>query len=154
MRKRLKEEVTKQIPQTYSEALFLAAEQAKMIELQEKEIKQLQPKADFYDTVTGASEDIIDISDTAKALNMGIGRNKLFEFLSKHKILMNKNRPYQQYVDRGWFRVIESSYEVNDMTHITLKTMVHQKGLVCIRELLLREKKKGLLNSKKLAKPE
>ena len=47
-----------QIPQTYSAALLLAAKQAEQIELQQKEIKTLEPKADFYDAVTESKDTI------------------------------------------------------------------------------------------------
>ncbi len=43
-----------QIPQTYSEALLLAANQAKQIEQQQAQIEALTPKADYYDEVLHA----------------------------------------------------------------------------------------------------
>lgn len=122
------------IPQTYSAALMLAAKQAEQIELQAKEIKQLEPKADFYDTVTD-SKDTIDIGSVAKVLNMGIGRNKLFKLLRDNSILMPNNQPYQIYVDRGYFRIIESKFSKPDgSTHISLKTVVYQKGVDFIKK--------------------
>jgi anti-repressor protein len=122
-----------EIPKTYSSALMLAAKQAEQIELQKEEIKQLEPKAEFYDAVTG-SNDTIDIGKVAKVLNMGIGRNKLFEFLRESKILQNNNMPYQNMIDRGYFRVIESKYNKSDgSTHISLKTVVYQKGIDYIK---------------------
>jgi len=117
------------IPQTYSEALRLAADQAEKLAI-------MAPKADFYDAVTG-SNDTIDMSQVAKTLDMGIGRNKLFELLRSKKILDNRNQPYQAYVDRGYFRIIESKYQKPDgSTHISLKTVVYQRGLDFIRRQL------------------
>ena len=70
-----------QIPQTYSEALMLAAKQAEQIEQQNALIELQKPKVEFYEAVTGSS-DTIDIGQAAKVLNIkGIGRNNLFEFL-------------------------------------------------------------------------
>lgn len=121
------------IPQTYSAALMLAAEQAEEIEKQQKEIILMSPKAEFYDTVTD-STDTIDIGSVAKVLNMGIGRNKLFQLLRDKSILMKNNQPFQNYVDRGYFRVIESSFNKPDgSTHISLKTVVYQKGVDFIK---------------------
>lgn len=105
-----------------------------------KVIEEQKPKADFYDDVTG-SEDTIDIKSVAKLLNVPkMGRNKLFAFLRENKILNHKNEPYQYFVDRGYFRQIESSWEHEGTTHITLKTVVFQKGVDFIRKLLRDER--------------
>ena len=126
-----------QIPQTYSEALMLAAKQAEQIEQQTALIEAQKPKVEFYEAVTGSS-DTIDIASVAKVLNIkGFGRNNLFEFLRDKNILMQNNQPLQTFVDRGYFRVIESKYNKPDgSSHINLKTVVYQKGLDYIRKLL------------------
>ena len=130
-----------QIPQTYSEALMLAAKQAEQIEQQTALIEAQKPKVEFYEAVTG-SNDTIDIASVAKVLNIkGFGRNNLFEFLRNKNILMQNNQPFQTFVDRGYFRVIESKYNKPDgSSHINLKTVVYQKGLDYIRKLLETEK--------------
>ena len=130
-----------QIPQTYSEALMLAAKQAEQIEQQTALIEAQKPKVEFYEAVTG-SNDTIDIASVAKVLNIkGFGRNNLFEFLRDKNILMQNNQPFQTFVDRGYFRVIESKYNKPDgSSHINLKTVVYQKGLDYIRKLLETEK--------------
>lgn len=126
-----------QIPQTLSQALLLASQQAEQIEKQQALIELQKPKADFYDAVTG-SKDTIDISTVAKVLNVkGLGRNKLFDILRNKSILMNNNQPYQSYCDRGYFRVIETKFTKPDgSTHINTKTVVYQKGLDFIRKTL------------------
>ena len=126
-----------QIPQTYSEALMLAAKQAEQIEQQTKLLIEQKPKVDFYEAVTG-SKDTIDIGTVAKVLNIkGFGRNNLFEFLRDKGVLMSNNQPKQTYCDRGYFRVIESKFTKPDgSTHINTKTVVYQKGLDYIRKLL------------------
>ena len=130
-----------QIPQTYSEALMLAAKQAEQIEQQTALIELQKPKVEFYEAVTG-SNDTIDIAGVAKVLNIkGFGRNNLLEFLRNKNILMQNNQPFQTFVDRGYFRVIESKYNKPDgSSHINLKTVVYQKGLDYIRKLLETEK--------------
>ena len=56
-------------------------------------------------------------------------------------ILMQNNMPFATFVDRGYFRVIESKYNKPDgSSHINLKTVVYQKGLDYIRKLLEAEK--------------
>ena len=103
------------------------------------QVTEMKPKAEFYDDVTG-STDTIDIGSVAKVLNIpNMGRNKLFSFLRENKILNKRNEPYQEYVDKGYFRQIETSWEHNGTTHINLKTVVFQKGVDYIRQLVLKK---------------
>ncbi|WP_297430189.1 phage antirepressor KilAC domain-containing protein [Clostridium sp.] len=96
----------------------------------EKRVKLLEPKAQFYDDVAG-SKDSIEMGHVAKVLGIrGMGRNRLFSLLRDKKILDKNNIPYQQYVDLGYFRVLEQKYSVpNGETKINIKTMVFQKGI-------------------------
>ena len=123
------------VPKTFSEALIAYAKEVETREKLELENSIMKPKAEFYDDVTGSS-DVIDIGSVAKVLNMGIGRNKLFQFLRDKGILTRKNAPYQKYIDAGYFRQVESEWEHDGTTHITLKTVVFQKGVDYIRKIL------------------
>ena len=106
--------------------------------LAEAKVKELEPKAEFFDAVTGSS-DAVDIGTVAKVLNMGVGRNSLFEILRNEGVLMNNNQPFQKHVDSGYFRLIEQKYNKPDgSTHISIKTVVYQKGVEFIRRLLLK----------------
>ena len=110
--------------------------QEKQIALLETEKSEMIPKVEFFDAVTD-STDAIDIGEAAKVLNMGIGRNKLFEFLRDMGVLQSSNQPYQKHIDTGHFRTIEQKYTKPDgSTHINIKTVVYQKGLDYIRKLL------------------
>ena len=103
------------------------------------QVTEMKPKAEFYDDVTG-STDTIDIGSVAKVLNIpNMGRNKLFSFLREKKVLNKRNEPYQEYVDKGYFRQIETSWEHNGTTHINLKTVVFQRGVDYIRQLVLKK---------------
>jgi len=116
-------------PRTHLEVID--SERALLISNIEKDkiIQSMQPKALFFDQVTG-SEDCFDMADVAKVCNLGIGRNTLFQFLRDNKILRENNTPYQNYVDCGYFRVIESKYNKPDgSVNINLKTVVYQKGI-------------------------
>ena len=100
----------------------------------------LLPKAQFYDDVTG-SNDAVEMKDVAKVINCGLGRNSLFEYLRKKKVLMRDNTPYQKFVDAEWFRVVESKY-TNKATgdiHINIKTLVYQKGMDSIIKVLRKD---------------
>lgn len=126
------------VPQTYAEALRALADKAEKMEALQKQNQLMQPKAEFFDAVTD-SKTAIPIGDVAKILDIGIGRNKLFEFLRQKNILTADNRPYQKYIDSGYFRVIEQKYEVNGEVRINIKTLVFQKGIDWIRKQLAKE---------------
>jgi phage antirepressor YoqD-like protein len=104
-------------------------------QLAEAHVKELAPKAEFYDTVAD-SESLMSMADTCKILDMGIGRNKLFAFLRGKEILQKDNIPYQRFVDAGYFKVVEGKYEVNENVVVTKTTYVKQKGIDYIRKLL------------------
>lgn len=92
-------------------------------------IEEDKPKIAFFEQVTG-SKDSFDMADVAKVCDLGVGRNILFKFLRDSKILRENNTPYQQYIDNGYFRVIESKYNKPDgSVCINLKTVVYQKGI-------------------------
>jgi len=123
------------LPQTMSEALRLYADELEKNALLVKENERMKPKEEFFDAVTD-SKTAIPIGDVAKILDMGIGRNKLFEFMRDEKILMPDNRPYQRYIDAGYFRVVEQKYDKNGEVCINIKTLVFQKGIDFIRKRL------------------
>lgn len=128
-------------PKTYVEALRALADAEEEKERLSLENEEMKPKAEFYDNVTGSS-DTIEIGEVAKVLNCGIGRNKLFDFLRKEKVLMKNNIPKQHFVDEGYFRVIETKYtKPNGDVSINLKTVVYQKGVDYIRKLLIKKRK-------------
>lgn len=96
-------------------------------------IEEMKPKVEFFDAVA-ESKDAISMGEVAKVLGLGIGRNKLFEFLRKEGILQHDNQPYQKYVDAGYFRIIEQKYNAGDEVRINLKTIVYQKGINYIQK--------------------
>lgn len=127
---------TFKVPTTFREALLLAAEQQEVIEQQQEQLLLQAPKVDFYDDIID-SKDAIDMGKVAKVINMGIGRNNLFEFLRNEKVLMQNNNPMQRYIDCGWFRCVESSYmKPNGDMCINVKTVAFQKGVDGIRKLV------------------
>ena len=111
-----------------------------------EEVKELKPKAEFFDAVTD-SRDAIEMKDVANVLNYpGIGRNTLFKLLREWRILTPSNRPYQEYIDRGYFRTVEQRYEKPyGETGTNIKTLVFQKGVNFIRKKL-NEKYNGSLS--------
>lgn len=123
-----------------SDALFKIAaamqEKEKQIASLQQEKQVMLPKAEFYDAVV-ESPDSVDMAVAAKTLNMGVGRNTMFKILRDEGILQKDNIPYQTYVDKGYFRCIESRFSMPDGTQrINIKTVVQQKGLDFIRKTI------------------
>ncbi len=140
----MESQLSPKLPQNFAEALRLAADQAEQIETQKKQLAEAKPKVEFFDAVAG-SNDAIEIGSVAKVLGIkGMGRNNLFSFLRNKKILMNNNQPYQTYVDRGYFRVLEQKFEKpNGETCINIKTLVYQSGVEFIRRQLQQDERRA-----------
>lgn len=104
---------------------------------QSAEITVMKPKADFYDTIMGTGK-TIEMKDVAKLLDMGIGRNNLFKFLREHKVVDERNVPYQLYVDKRWFKSIPVYFDDphTGLPSMYLKTVVYPAGIDGIRQLL------------------
>ena len=121
------------IPQTLSEALMLAANLAKEVESKKLQITELQPKAEYYDTVANTSN-TFDLACVAKNLDLPFGRNILFEKLRQHGILNKENIPYQNYVDAGYFKVKQMNFvDKKDRVYVKFQTRVTDKGLKWIK---------------------
>ena len=97
----------------------------------------LRPKAEFYDAVADGG-DSFSFGETAKMIGLpGCGRNNLIRFLRARGILMAGNIAKQRYVDRGYFRVVQSGFAAADGTlHVKAVTRVREKGLDFIRRQL------------------
>lgn len=119
-----------------------ANEYKERAELAEKKLVEQAPKVDFYDTVT-KSADSMDMRDVAITLNFpNLGRNKIFKILRDRKILDRNNKPYQSYVNQGYFKIVETeNTDALGNTHINSKTVVFQKGLDFIRKTIEKEGK-------------
>jgi phage antirepressor YoqD-like protein len=122
-----------QIPQTLAGALQLAADQARQIEAQTAQITVMAPKADFHDRVT-QSLDLLTVREVAKILRTG--ERRMFGFLRQEGLLMKSNVPYQQFMDRNLFRLVETPWvDQYGRERISVKTCITQKGLVFIQGL-------------------
>ena len=123
---------------------ILASKQLSEMEVNEattpllNKIKEQKPMVDFASHVTNSSDsiDVGELSKLANKENIKIGRNRLFEFLRKEKMLMNNNIPYQKYIDNGYFAVIEITKSTPYGDKIFCKTLVQGKGQIAIIEKL------------------
>ena len=131
------------IPQTLGEALRLAANLADRVVQQDERIAHLTPRAEAAERLLEA-DGCLPIQDVAKTLNFG--PLKFFDVLRAQGYLMpNSTRPYQRHVDAGLFVVRASTWKDRDgIAHITPRTLVTSKGLLCLRKRLLADAPKGV----------
>ena len=131
--------LTVALPKDYPSALRALADSYEKQKALEMQALLDAPKVEFYDAVT-QSTTTIGIGEVAKVLNMGLGRNGLFSLLRRKGVLAGNNIPYQEYVNRGWFKCAEKKYDTPyGETRINVKTTVYQKGVDGIRRILLDE---------------
>ena len=101
-------------------------------------IRHDEPLVEFANQVAD-TENLIDMNAMAKlarAENIPVGRNKLYSWLKRTGVLMSNNLPYQRYIDRGYFAVKESVFEVNGLKKTYRQTFVTGKGQLFIIGLL------------------
>ena len=96
-------------------------------------VAALLPKAKAHDHFLAATN-AQTMNVAAKSL--GIGRNKLFEFLRARKLLMRNNVPYQEYLGRGYFEVIEKTIDMGTGIINKPQTFVTAKGIDYIGRML------------------
>jgi anti-repressor protein len=117
-----------QIPSSMSEALQLAANQAKQMEI-------MKPKAVFADAVAASHTSIL-VSELAKILKQNgidMGGTRLFEWLRTNGYLISRkgtdwNIPTQKSMNLGLFEVKERTIDHGDHTTISKTTKVTGKG--------------------------
>ena len=101
-------------------------------------IRHDQPLVEFANQVSN-TDNLINMNSMAKlarAENIPVGRNKLYGWLKGKGVLMANNLPYQRYIDRGYFAVKESVFEVDGMKKTYQQTFVTGKGQLFVISLL------------------
>lgn len=129
------------VPQTFSQALMLAAkqqeqieEQRLLIEAKDKKIAEDAPKVVFSDAVVGSQSSCL-IGELAKLLTQNgyeIGQNRLFEKLRKDGFLGRSgeyyNIPNQKYVEQGLFELKKTAHSENGVMKSSVTPKVTGKG--------------------------
>lgn len=146
-----------QIPQTYSEALLLAANQAKDIENLQHENKQLtsentrnQPKVEFANCIM-QSDDCISIGEMANILKQnGLfrkGQNIFFEWLRYNGYLICRgvryNLPTQKSMNNDVMRIVERPSMTKGMVTINRSAVITPYGQQYFIKLFQEKKHKG-----------
>jgi phage antirepressor YoqD-like protein len=61
----------------------------------------------------------------------------MYNWLRENNILMSNNKPYQRYMDREYFEVIEYSYKTKEGEHLVFKTLITPKGQMYLAKKLI-----------------
>lgn len=121
------------IPKTLPEALRAYADEVERRQALEAENLKMLPKAEFHDAVSMAVDNLT-IQRAAKAI--GTGEIRLFRFLRAKRIFMIDNQPYQEYLDRGYFRLLLKNRKDRDgMDRVYTQPVLTAKGLPWLRRL-------------------
>lgn len=97
------------LPQTFAEALQLAADQ-------ERQLEQQAPLVNFAATVQQSSA-LIDLNKLAKIISdnvIVIGRNNLMQLLRARGFLNQDNTPSQKSINAGLMKAVEKTYQRSD----------------------------------------
>ncbi|MDI2113054.1 phage antirepressor KilAC domain-containing protein [Commensalibacter nepenthis] len=123
-----------QIPQTLSDALRLAADQA-------EEISILKPKADGLDLLTDANGSMC-FTDAAKSLK--VKRSELIEYLNNNKWIYKRKAKdnwiaYQDKIEQGlmWHQITEDTR--SGKLKIYTQALITPKGLAKLATIFVRE---------------
>ena len=135
--------VNNQLPQTFSQALRLAAEQAEQLEEQ-------KPKVLFAESVE-ASKNSILIGNFAKLISkkgMVIGQNKLFAYMRENNFICStknrRNMPTQKSIEQGLLELKKSIYTRNNGSEFAYSTtLVTGKGQIYFTNKLSKDSNNG-----------
>lgn len=133
--------VTQEVERIADNPDAVIAAYAKKLATLERKSELDRPKVEFAEAVQ-QSKDYEEMSTVAKLLGVkGFGRNNIFGVLRERKILRGNNEPYQRYVERGYFKVVEQTWmnKQTGETMISKKTVASQRGIDFIRRILAEE---------------
>lgn len=128
---------TYQVPQSFSEALMLAAKQQETIEEQKKQIAAAQPAVTFTQAVSGSASSCL-IGELAKLIDQNgypMGEKRLFKWMRDNGYLGTKgeryNIPNQRFIEQGLFELKKGTRSGNNgVMYTTITPKVTGKGQV------------------------
>ena len=103
------------IPQSFSEALMLAAKQAEEIEKLQKQLKEQAPKVLFSDAVATSTKSCLirELAKLIKQNGVDTGENRLYAWLRNNGYLCkfgeSYNQPTQKAMEMGLFEIKKTS---------------------------------------------
>ena len=127
---------TPAIPQTFAQALRLAAEQAETIEAPQKQLEEQAPKVAFATAIINSPSScgIDELAKLLKQNGVDMGEIRLFQWLRDNDYLRSvdtaRNQPTQKALDMGLFEIKPQTWTNprTDEVMTTTRTMVTGKG--------------------------
>lgn len=129
--------ITPVVPQTLSEALRLAADQAETIEQQQARLALAEPKAAALDVI-GSAEGSLGIRETAKTI--GIPQNKFVAWCVNNEWMYrdhkNKLQPYSGRIQQGYMEQRPVTFNGRDgAVRAATQPMFTPKGLARLAQI-------------------
>lgn len=142
---------TPAIPQTFAQALRLAAEQAETIEAQQKLLEAQAPKVAFATAIINSPSScgIDELAKLLKQNGIDMGEIRLFQWLREKGYLCNlgtaRNQPTQKALEMGLFELKPQTWTnpKTDEVMTTTRTMVTGKGKEYFINKFLFKQQKG-----------
>jgi len=130
-----------QIPQSFAEALELAARQARELEAATERVAELEPAARAWEHLADASGDY-SLREAAQILDrdpaISTGQNRLSRYLREIGWCDPKGTPYQSQVDLGRLAVRTRTYDhpITREPTATTQIRITTKGLYALHKLM------------------
>ena len=122
-------------------ATNLKEEQQKRM-IAEQKIEQQKPLVNFAESCMASDKSLL-VREVAKLISKQgilIGERRLYQKLRDWKLIFkNKNEPYQEYVDRGYFEIAQGVKETSKGSFTWLTMRVTPKGQIYIINRLRKE---------------
>lgn len=139
------------IPQTFAEALRLAANQAEKIEAQQKQLEAQAPKVLFAKSVETSPSSILvgEMAKLVKQNGVDIGERRFFQWLRNNGYLCSYgnryNQPSQKAMDLGLFEIKKTTItKPNGDVMVASTTKVTGKGQIYFINKLLHNQQSKL----------
>jgi len=124
------------MPKTLPEALRAYALEIEKSDELNKKLIEAEPKVSHYEAVMSSTK-CFSMREAAKLIGAKWGQNDLFAYLRDNKYLISTEEPYQEYMDRGYFKLIIQDYTLpNGNIKTRNKVLMSQKGLEYFVRLL------------------
>jgi len=121
------------VPQSYADALELAAKKIRECEAKDIVIANKDRLIMASNEASIKAGEIL-VREFAKSIDfIDVGQNKMYEWLRASKFLMQNNEPYQHYVDFGWFTWKPSEKEINGEYRYTVRITPRGKVMLTKR---------------------
>jgi len=128
------------VPQTFAQALRLAADLEDKNQLLEQQIAEYEPKISYLDTIL-SSKDTVSITQIAADYGMsGIAFNRLLNTLGVQHKVSGQWVLYRKHMKKGYTKSHTTEIQQSDgSTKVVMNTKWTQKGRIFIYDLLKRE---------------